>query len=112
MSREQDIAAYHRGRDRLLLALHELPTGVLWGLNGATPAQCAQMLDEVTDFERCCERLGLLPDHAETISQCRWHLDHYPHYLGRRRHFTDYATYVSDRAGPQRVAFPPVPRSL
>lgn len=108
VSPDADRARYRRDRAWLDYAFHELPSGVLWGHNGATPAQCAQMLEGLDDFAGVCARLGL-EDHVEFIEACRWHLDHYPHYLERRRHFRDYATYVRDRRGPLRVPPPPIP---
>jgi hypothetical protein len=105
-----DRDQYEHDRDWIGLALHELPAGVLWGgVNGATAEQCATMLAALDDFAALCERLGL-DDHADFIDACRWHFDHYPHYLGRRRHFAGYASYVRDRHGPERVASPPSPR--
>ena len=89
-------------------AVHELPAGLLWGANGATPEQCSEMLDGLDEFACVCDRLGL-DDHKEFIDGCRWHFEHYPHYLGRRRHFVDYATYIRDRRGPVDVSLPPTP---
>lgn len=103
-----DRARYDRDRQWLASAVHELPAGVLWGADGATPGQCAEMLDGLDEFSRVCDRLGL-DDHQEFIDGCRWHFEHYSHYLGRRRHFVDYATYVRDRHGPARVSPPPAP---
>ncbi|NKY38197.1 hypothetical protein [Cellulomonas septica] len=88
--------------------MHELPTGVLDGANGASIAACAEMLEGLDVFAQRCERLGLR-DHQEFIEGCRWQFDHYGHYLGRRRHFADYETYVRDRRGPLRVPDPPAP---
>ncbi|WP_277208952.1 hypothetical protein [Isoptericola croceus] len=104
----EDRAVYRRSRDWIDYAIHELPSGVLWGANGATPAQCAEMLSDLDAFAGICARLGL-DDHTEFIEACRWHFDHYPHYLGRRRHFVDYATYIRDRRGSLRVSLPPSP---
>lgn len=101
--------AYRQARESALYAVHELPSGVLWGTDGATPAECGEMLRGLDDFAFLCGRLQLT-DHEEFIEQCRWHFNHYPHFLGRRRHFVDYATYVADRAGPMTVAAPPMPR--
>ncbi|GAA4117772.1 hypothetical protein GCM10022415_15990 [Knoellia locipacati] len=69
------------------------------------------MLEGLEDFALHCARLGLT-DHEEFVAQCRWHFEHYPHYLGRRRHFVDYATYIRDRHGPLRVSPPPVPPQM
>ncbi|MGK5444638.1 hypothetical protein ACSNN7_22825 [Micromonospora sp. URMC 105] len=103
-----DRTRYVRDRQWLEYAVHELPAGVLWGVDGATPEQCAEMLDGLDEFAGVCDRLGLA-GHAEFIDGCRWHFDHYPHFLGRRRHFVDYVTYIRDRRGPVRVPPPPRP---
>jgi hypothetical protein len=103
-----DRLRYERDLCWLTYAVHELPTGVLWGAHGATPEQCAEMLDGLDEFATVCGRLGL-DDHGEFIESCRWHFEHYPHYLGRRRHFVNYATYILDRHGPAGVSAPPRP---
>ncbi|MGW0502794.1 hypothetical protein [Micromonospora sp. NPDC003241] len=105
---DDDQARYRHDREWLDYVIHELPVGVLWGADGATPAQCAEMMNGLDDFAGTCARLGL-DDHTDFIEDCRWHFDHYPHYLGRRRHFSDYPTYIRDRRGPLRVSVPPVP---
>jgi hypothetical protein len=106
-----DQARYARDRRWLTAAVHELPAGVLWGADGATPEQCAELMDGLDEFARVCDRLGL-DDQKEFVVGCRWHFEHYPHYLGRRRHFVDYATYIRDRRGPERVLPPPEPTWL
>jgi hypothetical protein len=103
-----DRDAYRRSRKWIDYAVHELPSGVLWGPDAATPAQCVEMLTDLDAFAGVCHRLGL-DDHTEFMEACRWHFDHYPHYLERRRHFVDYATYIRDRGGPLRVSSPPGP---
>jgi hypothetical protein len=82
-------------------SMHELPAGVLWNPDAATPAQCAELLADLNRFARVSQQLGLGTE--AFVEACRWHLDHYPHYLSRRRHFVDYATYIADRGGPRRV---------
>ena len=103
-----DRSRYYRDLQWLTSAVHELPAGVLWGANGATPEECADMLDGLDEFARVCSRLGL-DDHQAFIDGCRWHFEHYPDYLGRRRHFVDYATYIRDRRGPVHVSPPSTP---
>lgn len=103
---EMDREAYRHAMDWLTAAVHELPAGVLDGADAATPEACAEMLVELEEFRNVCLRLGL-DDHRVFIEQCRWHFEHYPHYLGRQRHFATYATYVEDRRGPLRVVLPP-----
>ena len=82
-------------------AVHELPAGVLWGSNGATEGQCGELLEALVEFERIC--IALSRNQADFIEDCRWHFEHYPHYLGRQRHFPSYEQYVRDRKGLVRV---------
>lgn len=103
-----DRDRYRPERQWIEYAVHELPSGILWGAVGATPEQCAEMLEGLDAFAGLCARLGL-GGHAEFIDGCRWHFDHYPHYLSRRRHFVDYETYIRDRRGPVRLLAPPMP---
>jgi hypothetical protein len=97
--------ALRREFDRLYslldYSMHELPAGVLWNPNAATPAQCAELMTDLNRFAVLSDQLGISTQ--EFVEACRWHLDHYPHYLSRRRHFVDYAEYVLDRGGPRRV---------
>lgn len=105
--RTEDRESYRVAVNWLSGALHELPAGVLWGPNGATAADCQEMLDGLEEYAHLCARLRLDDDqHREFIEQCRWHFEHYPSYLGRRRHFANYEQYVTERHGPLRVANP------
>jgi hypothetical protein len=85
----------------LKYAVHELPAGVLYGADGANAQQCAEWMADLNEFEALCGELGR--DQAAFIEDCRWHFEHYPHYLGRRRHFVNYQRYIEDRSGPLRV---------
>ncbi len=99
-----DRRRYAESLNWILGALHELPSGVLFGTNGASAAQCAEMIAGLDEFAQLSARLGI--ENSAFIGECRWHFEHYPHYLQRRRHFVDYATYISDRQGPMRVCLP------
>jgi hypothetical protein len=86
---------------RLGFALHELPTGVLADETGC--AELARMLSEV---EELASLFGF--DHDLFIDGCRWHLEHWPHYLGRARHFKSYQEYCERQRGPLHVNEPAV----
>lgn len=105
---DRDRVDYWAARAWMSSAVHELPAGVLDGHDGATESGCRAMLNELEQFDRLCRRLGL-EDHQDFIEGCRWHFEHYGHYLSRRRHFVDYETYTRDRNGPLRVSDPPAP---
>lgn len=85
----------------LLNAVHELPAGVLFGANAATGKECAELMNVLLEFERLAFHLGR--SNVDFIEGCRWHFEHYPHYLGRSRHFTSYRQYVEGRGGPLTV---------
>jgi hypothetical protein len=85
----------------LLYAVHELPAGVLFGPNGATEKECKKLMDMLLEFEQLAVHLG--KSKKEFIEGCRWHFEHYPHYLGRSRHFTSYQQYIEGRRGPLTV---------
>ena len=92
---------YTRLLGLLEYAVHELPAGVLYGADGANARQCAEWIRDLDEFELICAELG--HDLRPFIEDCRWHFEHYPHYLGRRRHFVDYRQYIEDRGGPLRA---------
>lgn len=108
---EEDKASYWRALDWTSAAVHELPAGVLDGADAASAAACREMMEGLNEFADLCDRLGL-DDHREYIESCRWHFDHYPHYLERRRHFASYESYTRERHGPLRVGLPPSPPRL
>ena len=85
----------------LLYAVHELPAGVLFGANGATEKECKELMDALLEFERLATELGR--SNSQFIEDCRWHFEHYPHYLGRSRHFASYRQYIEGRGGPLTV---------
>ncbi|GGE82317.1 hypothetical protein [Massilia psychrophila] len=95
---EREVAQIYSVLD---YAIHELPAGVLWAPNAANDAQCAELLVDLNRFEELSKQLAIPAQ--DFIDACRWHLDHYPHYRSRQRHFVDYASYCIDRGGPLRV---------
>ena len=89
-------------------SMHELPAGVLWNPDAATASQCIELMVHLNRFVAVSAELSIPTE--VFVEACRWHLDHYPHYLSRRSHFADYANYTADRGGPLRV--PPLDRCI
>ena len=85
----------------LQYTLHELPTGVLYGADGASERECAELMAETYRLEQLSESLGT--DISTFIDGCRWHFERYPHYVGRHRHFDGYESYIVKYGGPLRV---------
>jgi hypothetical protein len=85
----------------LRYSMHELPAGVLWNPNAATSKQCAELMNDLHRFEELSKTLGI--EQNKFIEDCRWHLEHYPHYLSRQKHFDSYVQYIQERKGPLKV---------
>jgi hypothetical protein len=92
---------FERLLEVLRYSVHELPAGVLGGPNAATPKECAHLMQVLRRFEELTAVVGR--DMGGFVEDCRWHFEHYPHYLSRSRHFRGYEDYVTRREGPTRV---------
>ncbi len=101
MSNHDDIERCEELLRLLEYAVHELPAGVLYAANSSTQKQCSEWAADLNEFEHLCARLG--KKHQAFVDDCRWHFEHYAHYLGRRRHFENYEQYTRVRGGPLRV---------
>lgn len=77
--------------------LHELPNGVLYGQDGATIEQCDELMDELSDYERLAEEVGLEDADRKLIAEARFHIPAYQNYLSQREHYRSYEQYLSAR---------------
>jgi hypothetical protein len=78
-------------RQYILHTLHEIPTGVLYGRDGASIEQCDELLSMTEEYERNCFKLRI--DRSELINKCRLYYTSYKEYLkasGNYRSFEDY----------------------
>jgi len=80
---------------QLRYALHELPSGVLYGLDGASPEQCLQLEEELEEFCRflSCEKME--ERYAELVRDGRMHFRAYREYLLDQGHYHSYAAYLA-----------------
>ncbi len=81
--------------DRLHYSLHELPSGVLYGMDGATLEQCQELDEELDEFCRHVAHEDMEARYAEQIQTCRFHFRAYRDYLMNREHYRGYAEYLS-----------------
>lgn len=95
----KDSRAKHRLRailrSRFDYSLHELPTGVLYGHNGATGEQCAEMIDELADYTKLCDDIGATETDTELIEKASFHLTAYQMYLLQRDSYASYPEYLT-----------------
>lgn len=78
-------------------SIHEVPSGVLFGMDGASPEQCGELQEELEDFCRLVEQEGIRERYAELIRACRLHFRAYRDYLLDRENYESYAAYLSER---------------
>jgi hypothetical protein len=96
----------HRSRRRLLeilaerlrYSLHELPAGVLYGVDGASPEECLELERELGEFCALAREEGQDSLHGDLIERCRFHFRAYRDYLANPGPCRSYAEYLT-RAG-------------
>jgi hypothetical protein len=81
--------------NRLCYAIHEVPAGVLYGVDGASPEQCKELEKELEDFCRLISLECMDERYAELIRNCRLHFRCYREYLLNREKYRSYAGYLS-----------------
>ncbi|WP_224240090.1 hypothetical protein [Hyalangium gracile] len=64
-------------------AMHELPMGVLYGMNGASVEQCGEMLEELERLEGLIRRLGWEDRYARMLEYWRRQVRCYAAYLSQ-----------------------------
>ncbi len=67
----------------LRYSLHELPAGVLYGHNGATIAECGELLELLDEFRAHVAESELSAQYADLIADCDLHFRCYREYLSQ-----------------------------
>jgi hypothetical protein len=78
----------------LAYTLHELPTGVLYGSDGASVEQCAELLAQLDEFIADARILNSELEHAQLIADCRFHYTQYRAYLVAKRFDGGYGAHL------------------
>jgi hypothetical protein len=101
MATREEKEEYSRLLRYLEYTLHELPSGVLYDANAANDKKCAELMKDTYRLEELATIMST--DLSEFIATCRWHYERYPHYLGRKRHFDNYASYMEKHHAPTKT---------
>jgi hypothetical protein len=80
---------------RLEHTLHELPIGVLYAMDGATPQECLELQSELAEFDHLVERFKHIEQYSALIEECEFHFRAYRNYLISCIKYPDYATYLA-----------------
>jgi hypothetical protein len=87
---------------RLRYSLHELPAGVLYGVDGTSPEECLELEQELDEFCQLAGVEGQEQRYREFIERCRFHFRAYRDYLLNPGPCRSYAQYLGQvgRQGP------------
>jgi hypothetical protein len=80
-------------RNYLNYTLHELPIGVLYGQDGATIAECDELLEKVIQYENLCNQLQL--DEKELIENYKFYYTAYKAYLTVYPNYQNFEDYLN-----------------
>jgi hypothetical protein len=98
VDRRSRLRVIEKVAHRLRYSIHEVPSGVLYGIDGASPQQCEELEEELEEFCRLVEQEGMHERYAEVIHACRLHFRMYRDYLLHRENYESYAAYLSAHA--------------
>lgn len=81
--------------DCLRYSLHEIPAGVLYGMDGASPEQCFELEQEVQEFSQIANQEQMTAQYQPLIDDCLFHFRAYRDYLGKMSQFESYEDYLT-----------------
>jgi hypothetical protein len=90
--------------NHLRYTLHELPSGVLFGTNGATVVQCDELLAELDEFRSLVSVEGRTADYVPLVRECDHHFRSYKQYLLERPQHESYSRFLEARGGSPAAA--------
>ena len=82
-------------RSHLQNSLHDIPLGVLYGMDGATADQCLELEGGLQEFVELVQQQNQLDRFRSLIDDCRFHFREYRNYPLRSDAFEDYPNYLN-----------------
>ncbi len=76
-------------------SLHELPSGVLYGWDGATVEQCAELLSDLAQMRLLLTIDNLTNQYQDRLTRWQFHFSGYADYLQHRGSYQNYADYIA-----------------
>lgn len=100
----EDDPADRRARRKLIDALewqlsyavHEVPAGVLYGNQGASPEECEQLQLMLDDFCQLAQQEGVLDHYQDFVEECGLHFRAYREYQLSTHKWTSYEHFLSE----------------
>ena len=83
-------------RDYLSYTIHEIPSGVLFDINGASESECDELIELLKEYKKICKKLHL--NRILLINECDFHFQNYKAYLLSRSEFADYSDFLKSKS--------------
>jgi len=80
---------------QLVYSIHEVPSGVLWGCDGASIEDCDELILSLADFQALVKDEPESEEYEQLINDCAFHYREYKSYLAQRDGHKSYAQYLS-----------------
>lgn len=72
--------------------IHEVPCGVLCGMNGATKEQIKGLKEDIKDYAKLCKQLNFQDD--ELIENCKIYYDAWENYINNSKEYNGFQDYL------------------
>lgn len=89
---------YHALKEYLTFSIHEIPVGVLNGMNGASVSDIPAMLKDLDEFEMISKRLDKID--SNLIADCRKYYNAYKDYLQNLKEYKNFEVYLNSNSIP------------
>ncbi len=80
--------------------LHELPDGVLYGMDGASISECAELIEYIIEFQELVDRFGVRDNYRELIHDATFHYNAYRAYLQNGDYARGYRGFLKTYSNP------------
>ena len=78
-------------------SIHDVPAGVLYGMNGASKPQCEELIKDLDHLEELVALEGIQQEYAERIAEWRYYFTTYLQYLKTDTPRSGYGVFLSAR---------------
>lgn len=89
---------YHALKKYLTFSIHEIPSGILNGMNGASVSDILAMLKDLDEFEMISIKLGKID--SSQIADCRKYYNAYKDYLQNLKEYKNFEVYLNSNSIP------------
>ncbi len=80
--------------------LHELPDGVLYGMDGASISECVELTEYIVEFQELVDRFGVRDNYRELIHDATFHFNAYCAYLQNGDYARGYRGFLKTYSTP------------